>query len=176
MALRHLGVRARRFDITIACLSARRFRRAFEPGCAGGELTVRLSRCCDEIVACDGSSTVLTRARRRLAEGADPACRIDTLVGAIPAWWPAGVFDLIVLSEIGYYFDPTALADLVTRLEASLAPGGTLLGVHWLGVSHDHLLSGDDVHDHVSTTTTLTHQGGFRDPGFRLDWWTSDVT
>ena len=163
----------RRFDITIACLPVPRFRRVFEPGCAGGELTVRLSQRCDEIVACDGSATVVARARRRLAVAADPACDIDLVVGAIPGWWPDGRFDLIVLSEVGYYFDATALAALVERLESSLTEGGTLFGVHWLGVSADHLLSGDEVHDVVDSSTTLVRRGGFRDPGFRLDWWTS---
>ena len=67
----------RRFDITIACLPAGRFRRGFEPGCAGGELTVRLSTRCDELVACDGSPTVIQRATRRIAEAADPACHVD---------------------------------------------------------------------------------------------------
>ena len=59
----------RRFDITMACLPPGRFRRGFEPPCAGGELTVKLSTRCDELVACDGSPTVAatgTTANRRV--------------------------------------------------------------------------------------------------------------
>jgi len=86
----------RRFEITVASLPAVRFGRVFEPGCAGGELTVRLSQRCDELVACDGSPTVLRRARQRVSEAADPSCRVELDVGVIPEWWPIGEFDLIV--------------------------------------------------------------------------------
>lgn len=164
----------RRFDITVACLPQPRFRRVFEPGCAGGDLTVRLSQRCDELVACDGSPTVLRRAGERVRSSADPACRVDLQVGMIPSWWPSGRFDLIVMSEIGYYFDPPALSALVARLDASLAEDATLLAVHWLGSSDDHLLSGDQVHDLVAAGLSRRHQGTFRDAGFRLDWWGSD--
>jgi len=164
----------RRFDVTVASLPAVRFGRVFEPGCAGGELTVRLSQRCDELVACDGSPTVLRRARQRVAEAADPLCRVELDVGVIPEWWPSGDFDLIVLSEIGYYFDAPALSELVARVEGALVDGGTLLAVHWRGVSEDHLLSGDEVHAIVGSTVVRQHQGAHLEPGFRLDWWGSD--
>ena len=163
----------RRFEITVASLPDVRFGRVFEPGCAGGELTVRLSQRCDELVACDGSPTVLRRARQRVAEAADPLCRVELDVGVIPEWWPRGDFDLIVLSEIGYYFDAPALSELVARVEGALVDGGTLLAVHWRGVSEDHLLSGDEVHTIVGSTVVRQHQGSHLEPGFRLDWWTA---
>jgi hypothetical protein len=164
----------RRFDITVACLPPGRFRRAFEPACAGGELTVRLSARCDELVACDASPTVTQHATRRVTEGADAACLIEVATAAVPAWWPTGTFDLVVLSEIGYYFDPTRLQDVIRQTDESLRCGGTLLAVHWLGTSDDHLLSGDDVHRIIHDTTSLRHEGRLRDPGFRLDWWRSE--
>ncbi|MDQ3350421.1 MAG: methyltransferase domain-containing protein [Actinomycetota bacterium] len=163
----------RRFDITVASLPPGRFGRVFEPGCAGGELTVRLSQRCDELVACDGSPTVLRRARQRVSEAADPSCRVELDVGVIPEWWPIGEFDLIVLSEIGYYFDAPALSELVGRVEGALVDGGTLLAVHWRGVSGDHLLSGDEVHTIIGSTVVRQHQGSHLEPGFRLDWWTT---
>lgn len=164
----------RRFDVTAASLPLARFRRAFEPACAGGELTVRLSARCDELVACDASPSVTAHAARRVAEAADPTCHVHLLAAAVPAWWPSGTFDLVVLSEIGYYFDPTRLREVVRRVDRSLQDGGTLLAVHWLGTSEDHLLGGDDVHQIIFDTTTLPHEGSFRDPGFRLDWWRSE--
>jgi len=164
----------RRFDITVACLPRRRFRRAFEPACAGGDLTIRLSWRCDELVACDASPTVVRRARRRVGDAADHECQIEIQVGEVPSWWPSGRFDLIVMSEIGYYFDPPALRQLVDRLGASLTDDGALVAVHWLGTSGDHLLSGDEVHDIVTAGMAGRPQGGFRDAGFRLDWWGAD--
>ena len=72
-----------------------------------------------------------------------PGVTVD--VGSIPEWWPTGTFDLVVFSELGYYWDPAGLADLVDRLTTLVEPGGDLLAVHWLGRSPDHVLHGDEV-------------------------------
>ncbi len=93
-------------------------------------------------------------------------------VGSIPDAWPAGSFDLVVLSEIGYYFELDQLHDLAATAVASLDTGGTLIATHWLGHSADHVLHGDDVHAALAVTRGLDHAGGFRDRGFRVDWWT----
>ncbi len=159
----------RRFDITAACVPEAGFRRGFEPGCAGGELTVRLARRGGQLVSWDGSPTIVGHARRRLEAAGVENVELD--VGAIPARWPTGRFDLVVLSEIGYYFDHEGLADVVRRVTECLDPGGTLLATHWLGASADHLLSGDEVHATLGAADGLVHVGGGRDPGFRIDWW-----
>lgn len=157
----------RRYDVTLACLPAGRFHRAFEPGCSTGELTRRLVTRCDEVVAWDASPTVVGEARARSGE----ASTAEFAVGAIPHEWPGGTFDLIVLSEIGYYFDRALLELVAQRSTTSLDTGGTLAAVHWLGESADHLLGGDDVHEVLDRRPDLAHSGRFRDEGFRLDWW-----
>ncbi|CAN5686566.1 MAG: nodulation S family protein [Actinomycetota bacterium] len=157
----------RRYEITMATMPHRRYRRAFEPGCATGELTHRLAERCDSVVAWDGSPTVVEHARRRCAALAN--AELD--VGVVPDDWPTGHFDLVVLSEIGYYFDRCELARLATLAGETLEPGGTLLGVHWLGESADHVLHGDEVHDVLFALEGVTHGGAYRDAGFRLDWW-----
>ena len=49
-----------------------------------------------------------TRARKRVERaGID---NVELAVGVVPAQWPSGRFDLVVLSEIGYYFDRRGLA------------------------------------------------------------------
>lgn len=157
----------RRYDVTVACLPRPRYRCGFEPGCAIGELSWRLALRCDRLIAWDGSPTVVDHARARLA-GHD---RLELGVGVIPHEWPPGRFDLIVLSEVGYYFDVPGLRRVVARTIGSLQSGGTLLAVHWLGVSDDHVLHADDVHTELDRSAALEHEGGFRDRGFRLDWW-----
>jgi chemotaxis methyl-accepting protein methylase len=47
-----------------------------------------------------------------------------------PADTEGRCFDLIVLSEAGYYFDVESLAVLARRLAESLNPGGELIAVH----------------------------------------------
>ncbi|MGI9031913.1 MAG: SAM-dependent methyltransferase [Ilumatobacteraceae bacterium] len=163
----------RRFDITAACLPAARYRRGFEPGCSAGELTVRLARRCDRLVSWDGSPTVVDAARRRVGA---MASHVELAVGVVPTEWPDGTFDLVVLSEIGYYFDPPMLDQIIARSLGGLEAGGTLLAVQWLGQSADHLLSGDDVHEALMASPSLDHRGAFRDPGFRVDWWTRRAT
>ena len=157
----------RRYDITMACLPEPRFERAFEPGCSIGELTGRLAGRCGRVVAWDASPTVVAYARQRLAS----LHHVEIAVGDVPRQWPSGRFDLVILSEIAYYFDVAALEVLAERAIGSLDPAGTLMAVHWLGESDSHLLHGDEVHAVLARQGGLHHRGHFRDPGFRLDWW-----
>ena len=121
--------------------------------CAG-----RLGCCADRRQGCTGA----------LAASA----HVEVAAGAVPGDWPGGTFDLVVLSEIGYYFELDELHRLAARATASLDPGGTLIATHWLGKSADHVLHGDEVHAALAETPDLKHEGAFRDVGFRVDWWT----
>lgn len=67
--------------------------------------------------------------------------------GALPVDVPARQCDLIVFSEVGYYFNPDDLESLVLQLWSALEPGGRLIACHWLGHSDDHQLHGAEVHD-----------------------------
>ncbi len=158
----------RRYDLTVAALPRSRYRRAFEPACAVGELTRRLAERCDEVVASDWATAAVARARATQGH----LTNVAWSVAAVPEDWPSGRFDLVVLSELGYYFSPDALAGVRDRAIASLEPHGTLLAVHWLGHSPDHLLHGDEVHTVLGATNALAPGGAYRDDGFRLDWWT----
>ena len=129
-----------RYDATAAMLAGH-YRRCFEPGSSIGVLTERLAARCDEVVAVDPSPSAVATARERLRD--HPGVTVE--VGSIPEWWPPGTFDLVVFSELGYYWDPTGLGDLVDRLTTLVEPGGDLLAVHWLGRSADHVLHGDEV-------------------------------
>jgi trans-aconitate methyltransferase len=156
----------RRYDLTVAVLPCRRFERAFEPACAIGELSRRLAQRADEVVAMDCSAAVIDEARRRTS-----VPNVTYSIGSVPADWPDGTFDLVVLSEVGYYFSADLCAALRDRAVGSLRPRGVLMAVHWLGHSTDHLLHGDEVHVIMQRGRGLRHGGGYRDDGFRLDWW-----
>lgn len=145
----------------------RRFRRAFEPGCSIGILTARLAAICDEVIAIDISPTAVARARARCAQW--PGVTVE--VGALPQSIPLGQFDLVVFSEIGYYFNSNALAVLAAQLTSLLASGGILMAVHWLGHSHDHVLTGDEVHRVLGASRGLAQMKARRYEGFRVEMW-----
>lgn len=157
----------RRYDVTVASLLRPRYHRAFEPGCAIGELTRRLAARCDEVIASEPSPTALRTARSRCTDLPNVALE----PGELPDDWPAGSFDLVVLSEIGYYFEVPELLMVRDRAVGTLEAGGTLVAVHWRGHSEAHLLHGDVVHEHLRQAAGVRHVGGYLDAGFRLDLW-----
>lgn len=164
----------RRYDVALAMLPARRYRRAFEPGSSIGELTARLAPRCDALLAMDCSPTAVRAARERCRD----LPNVTVAVGELPGAWPASRFDLIVLSEIGYYFDRADLKSLAERAVASLRPGGTLLALHWRGESEDHVLRGDTVHAivrGVADAEGLTRASHYVEDAFRADVWTRAI-
>lgn len=156
-----------RYAITIAALSGRRYARAFEPGCSIGVLTQQLASLCDSVEAIDFSSTAVAQARARCAH----LRHVHIECGTLATRTSVTEFDLIVLSEIGYYFDEASWLVLSTRLVRSMAPRSTLLAVHWLGHSADHCLSGDTVHHVLSQLPGLRLEHSERYSTFRLDRW-----
>ncbi len=68
----------------------------------------------------------------------------------MPLEWPDGTFDLIVLSELGYFLTPAELDTLLDHATAALEPGGDLIAVHWLGPIDGYPLDGRDVHERIA--------------------------
>ena len=162
----------RRYDVTVACLPAAAVPAGLRTRHAAvGELTRRLA----------GALRPARRLGRRADGGGDGASgdwpRPPTWsceAAAIPGDWPAGTFDLVVFSEIGYYFDARRAAPTSsTGRWRSLDPGGTLIAMHWLGHSADHVLHGDEVH--AALGRGVRPRSRRRLPRRRasaLDWWT----
>ncbi|MET9494842.1 SAM-dependent methyltransferase [Streptomyces sp. NPDC006552] len=131
----------RKYDLTLAALPRPRFRRAFEPACSVGELTLRLAERCDTLLACDRVRSAADTAARRTGHLEHVEVRHLTL----PEQWPAGTFDLVVLSELLYYFDTAELTVLLRHAVDALEPGGTLVTVHWNHPVAEHLRTGDEL-------------------------------
>lgn len=156
-----------RYDTTVRNLRRARYSRAFEPGCSVGILTSRLAERCEEVVATEVAPSALARARARCAPFPNVRFELQDLGESMPE----GRFDLVVLSEIGYYFDRDRLRAIATGLSASLESGGELIAVHWLGHSDDHVLHGDDVHAVLRDSLPLQQTSSARYAHFRLDSW-----
>jgi SAM-dependent methyltransferase len=156
-----------RYGAIISGLGERRYERAFEPGCSVGELTWRLASHCELVDAIDISATAIDRAKLCCSGLSNVTLR----VGGLPHHIPEGSFDLIVFSEIGYYFDEAGLQELGKSLVDHISSSGTLLAAHWLGTSKDHVLSGDRVHEVLGGLDGLRLSYSERYERFRLDRW-----
>jgi predicted TPR repeat methyltransferase len=156
-----------RYDAIVAALNHRRYRNAIETGCSIGVLTERLATLCDHVLAFDFSPAAAAQASDRCSHL--PGVQIEC--ATFEDHLPASGFDLIVLSEIGYYFTLADWHHLTARIVDSMAPGTTLLAEHWLGQSADHVIGGDVVHDILRLHPRLALQHSERHEAFRLDRW-----
>jgi len=156
----------RKYALTLAALPEERVERALELGCSIGVLTVGLAARCAALVAVDVAAAPLAQARERAA--ALPHVRFEQL--ALPDGWPAGgPFDLVVLSEMGYYLDEPDLGRLLDRIAGDLRPGGHVVAVHWRGHAVTEPLTGDRVHELLAAHGALAVAASYHEPAFRLD-------
>ena len=124
-----------KYQATADGLSRPRYRRILEVGCAIGVLSAQLAQRCDELVAVDGSETAIAEAARQEL----PNVRFE--VAFLPDQFPVGAFDLIVLSEVLYYFAPDDLRRLAEKCVSALDGDGEMILCHWLGET-DYPLTG----------------------------------
>lgn len=157
----------RKHRLTLACLPAERYRRAFEPGCSIGVLTVLLSERCEAVVAADMSPIAIDRAR----EATEGLACVEVLQLQVPDEWPEGRFDLVVFSELGYYLDSGALDRLIQRAGSSLVSGGHLVATHWRGAAGDFLNPGgaEEVHARLRAAPGWAQLVTHREDGFLVD-------
>ena len=156
----------RKYALTVASLPAERFRSCFEPGCSIGALSELLAPRCDRLLAADHMAEPLARALDRLRRF--PHVTVERRV--IPEQWPDGPFDLLVLSEICYYFDADELASLLGRAMSSLQANATVVAVHWRGPTN-YPLSATAAHGIVAALPVLETVTRHVDEQFLLDVW-----
>ena len=95
--------------------------------------------------------------RERYASAFEPGCSVGES------------FDLIVLSEVLYYFGDADL-DAVLRLSVgALRPDGQLLAVHWRHEAPGYPRTGDSVHGTLAAHVGLVCLGRYRDPDFTAE-------
>ncbi|MFE7120568.1 SAM-dependent methyltransferase [Streptomyces sp. NPDC057654] len=154
----------RKYDLTVASLPQHRYRRAFEPACSVGELTARLAERCDALLACDRVQSAVESASRRTRDL--PHVEVRRL--AVPEEWPEGSFDLIVLSELLYYFDTETLDRVLTRTVDALEPGGTVVAVHWNHRVSEHVRTGGELASLLASVPSLAVTGEHFEEDFVL--------
>jgi len=158
-----------KYAATLAALPRPHYERAFEIGGSIGVFTAQLAPRCGHLLSVDVSEAALAQARLRCANL--PQVEIKKM--QVPGEFPDGQFDLILVSEVGYYLSPPDLARATDQMLAALLPGGQLLLVHWTPVVHDYPQTGDEVHEFFLAKTQpggpLRHLFGERHDKYRLD-------
>lgn len=157
----------RKYAHTLAAVGPSR-RRALEVGCSIGVFTEMLAPRCTELLAVDASQHAVDQATQRLGER--PSVRVERR--ELPEELPAGPWDLIVCSEVLYYLDRDLLTRSLPAIAAELAPGGSLLAVHWRPRTQTYPMQGDEVHDLLThALRSLDHVRSDTRPSYRLDRW-----
>jgi SAM-dependent methyltransferase len=161
----------RKRALTLACLPQRRFQSGYEPGCANGELSAALAARCDRLLVSDGALRAVELARLRLAA----LEHVRVVTAWLPQDWPQQRFDLIVISELGYFLDLDALDAMAAAALRSLLPGGCVLACHWRRPITGCSLDGDAVHARLHAQLGLAHLSHWREADFNLDVWSADA-
>lgn len=160
------GYERGRYRAIMAALPQPRYRSAYEPGCAIGELTALLAGRSTRVTAVDVSPTAVARAQARCGNLPGVSVSVGSVLDD-----PGEGHDLVVMSEIGYYFTEFDLDGVLDRLVGALLPGGDLVVCHWTGTSVDHRLSGAQVHQRVAPRSDLVPLLAEDHGGFLLGAW-----
>lgn len=157
---------ARKRALLLAALPQARVATAWELGCSNGELTAALAPRCERLLATDLDARAVEIAQARTASLQH--VRVERM--RHPGQWPDGRFDLVVFSEVGYYFDVGDLDQVACRLRDTLSADGVLVACHWRHAFDAAPLCGGQVH----ATLARTFGRGlflYEDADLRLEAW-----
>ncbi|WP_248730454.1 SAM-dependent methyltransferase [Pseudomonas sp. MWU13-2517] len=171
-AFRQRWYEQRKRALTLAVLTRAHYTSIFEPGCANGELSAELATRCDQLLCCDTSAMAVALAKTRLSAFAHAQVQQSRL----PEQWPTGQFELVVLSELGYYLDADDLGRLIDCALASLAPNGQLLACHWRPRIDECPQTAEQVHALLQQRLGMHHVVQHHEDDFLLDLWSRDGT
>ena len=150
----------RKRDLVLAMLPRPDFDRALEIGCSTGALAEALASRSKHVLAVDRSSAALAAARRRFED------REHVVVSGfdVPHDWPADTtFDLVVVSEVGYFMSPAELDTLISRIVGSLDPAGVVVLCHWRHRVEGWVLDADEVHTRFEDSRLPALSATYRD-------------
>ncbi len=156
---------AGKYADTLRSLPPGPFESALEIGCSIGVLTSQLAACCDALLALDVSDKALAAARERCAG----LPQVQFRCMEFPREVPDGIFDLVVVSEVAYYWHFADLERAAASLAAHQAAGAHLLLVHLTETVPDYPLTGDQVHDAWLARPEWKSISGHRAARYRVD-------
>ena len=159
---------ARRREIVLAVCGRRHHRAILEIGSATGLFTAQLQPRADRVVAVEASGRALEVARARDLDG------VTWVQGTAPdalADLPEAGFDLVVLSEVGYFLRPAELLATARQVRRLLAPEGEVVAAHWTHPTRDIPSDGALVHAQFAATLGLPVKARYADADMRVEVW-----
>ena len=156
---------AKKYQTTLNSLPHNRYNNALEIGGSIGVLTALLAQRCDSLLSIDVSKTAQQKAIARCQD----LSQVRFKIAQVPQAYPDEMFDLTLLSEVGYYLSWDDLKKTQQLIIEHLHVGGHLLLVHWTLFAKDYPLTGDEVHNSFLRLTGLKHLKGLREERYRLD-------
>lgn len=150
---------------TIGALSHPLYPKALEIGCSIGVLTALLASRCGELLGIDFAEQALEQARERCKHLQN--VRFQKM--AVPGEFPEGPFDLMVVSEVAYYWSAEDFRRVRDLAAVHQPAGGQLLLVHWTPTEKDHVHTGDQVHEIWGADGRWRAQTGARREKYRID-------
>jgi SAM-dependent methyltransferase len=158
---------AKKYAATIAALNQHTYVSALEIGGSIGVLTEKLASKCDSLLSIDVSQIAQNRAIKRCQK----LSQVRFEIMFVPQQFPDEMFDLILVSEVGYYWGWEDMQKSQQLILQHLKPGGHLLLVHWTLYARDYPLSGDEVHESFLKLTPhqLQHLKAQWEEEYRLD-------
>ncbi|MDO5696752.1 MAG: PIG-L family deacetylase [Dermatophilus congolensis] len=160
----------RKRALTLGILGRSHYDRVLEVGCATGKLTHGLARRSGTLIGLDTSGRALAVAALHTPSGT------RWLQGTAPGDLPEGPFDLIVLSEVGYFLTPSELLATLRGVRARLAEGGEIVLAHWQHPTEDIPLDGVLVHEQAHHVIDLPLRATYLDADVRIDAWGEPVS
>ncbi len=158
-----------KYKATLAALPKETYQQVFEIGCSIGVLTKLLAPRCKELLAVEPADLAFKKAQERVKDYK----QVTVQKMLVPQDFPDKNFDLILLSEVGYYLGWEDLKKLADLMIGHLLPNGQLLLVHWTPFVPDYPLTGDQVHNYFMDLCHqkkhLKHLFHQREEKFRLD-------
>ncbi|WP_428391807.1 SAM-dependent methyltransferase [Lichenicoccus sp.] len=154
---------------TLQQLDDRHFECVLECGCSIGVLSRLLAPRCDRLLGLDAAAAAIGQAEARCAGLDHVAFRRAMLPQDWAINWPAGTFDLIVMSELLYFLCPDDIAALAHRCVEGAPETCMILLVNWTGPT-DTPTTGDEAAVLFRDAAVgFTPDAPLHRPSYRLD-------
>ncbi|MCY7402098.1 MAG: bifunctional PIG-L family deacetylase/class I SAM-dependent methyltransferase [Nocardioides sp.] len=160
---------ARKRSLTLAVLGRARYDAVLDIGCSSGVLTAELAARADHVTAVDASAAALRRAGTRLRDHE----HVELVHGSTGSDLPRASYDLVVLSEVGYFLTGAELLAMLRWARGVLAPQGEVLLCHWRRPTRDVPLDGPLVHRQARAALDLPLVSSYADDDVVLDVWSA---